>query len=58
MLRTWGGWRFAVSIAVAAAVAAEVVQLWLPGHTCDAMGLLCSLAAAGMVLALARRRAQ
>ena len=50
MLGTWGDWRFAASIAVAAAVAAEAAQFWLPGHIPDAAGLVCNLAGAGGVL--------
>ena len=58
MLGTWGGWRWAVSVAMSAAVAAEAVQFWLPGHIPDAAGLVCNLAGAGSVLAWVRRRAR
>lgn len=58
VLGTWGAWRFAVSIAVAASVAAEVVQFWLPGHIPDALGLICNLVGTGGVLAWVSRHAR
>ena len=58
MLGSRGGWRLAVSVAVSAAVAAEAVQFWLPGHVPDAIGLVCNLAGACGVLAWVRWRSR
>ena len=48
-LNSMGGWLLALSVALTAAVAAELVQHWLPGHVWDWMGLSCNLA--GVALA-------
>ena len=49
-LNSVGGWPLALSVAVTTAIAAELVQRWLPGHVWDWMGLSCNLA--GVVLAV------
>lgn len=57
-LEARGGWRFAISVALTAAVAAEVVQLWLPGHLCDALGVCCSLTGSAAVIVWQKWREQ
>lgn len=49
-LRAQGGWPLAVTVALAAAVVAELMQIWWPGHVCDALGLGCNLAGVALVL--------
>jgi hypothetical protein len=50
VLKARGGWRLAAGIAILAAVTAELIQIWWPGHICDALGMGCNLV--GAILAI------
>jgi hypothetical protein len=55
-LNARGGRGFGIFVALVAAIAAELIQRWLPGHVCDLLGMTCNLA--GALLAIVATRAR